>query len=199
MQKERVNVIKFLEEFKPQDHQEKTDIEKIIELILQYEDIFVRECLPAHITASALVVNPETMMVLLHNHRKLNKWLQFGGHADGDTDLIRVALKEASEETGLHDLKFYLSSVNEQPSPIDIELQTIPEKNGVPEHYHLDFRFLLFTSEKDIPTPDESESQELGFFSFLDIEKMGDKLDPALMRLITKAKLICAHLHRRIG
>ena len=124
----------------------------------------------------------ETKQILLHNHKKLNKWLQFGGHADGETDLSVVAFKEAEEETGLSDLYFYSAK------PMDIEVQTIPENKGAPEHLHLDFRYLIFTKATEVPTPEEHESQDLKFFSFEEVYKMSEKLDNALIRLIKKAE-----------
>lgn len=188
MQQDRLDIINILKEFTPTVGQEATDVKFITQMVTDHDNIFVRECLDGHLTASALVVNPQTKMILLHNHKQLNKWLQFGGHADGDTDLTKVSMKEAEEETGLTDLKFFPVTGKNKPFPIDIEVQTIPEKKGIPEHYHLDFRFLITTSATEVPTPEESESQELQFFSFAETHNMTEMLDPALRRLIKKAE-----------
>ncbi|NCN45203.1 MAG: NUDIX hydrolase [Candidatus Pacebacteria bacterium CG10_big_fil_rev_8_21_14_0_10_36_11] len=176
----RKKVLNLLEKIEPVDQQESFDIQKVKELIVKHENIFDRDCLVAHLTASALVVNPRTKKVLLHNHKKLNKWLQFGGHADGESDLAKVALKEAGEETGLIDLVFLTHL------PIDLEVQKIPFHKGIPEHLHLDFRFVLITDAEKVPTPDEVESQELQFFDFSAISQMN--LDLALVRLANKAE-----------
>lgn len=180
----RKNIFDLLEKIKPTDEQEKISVQKIKELITLHENIFDRECLTAHLTASALVVNPRKKIILLHLHKKLKMWLQFGGHADGETDLPSVALKESIEETGLQDLEFF----EDKKIPLDIDLQIIPKIGDIAKHYHLDFRYLLLTRADHIPTPDAHESQELKFFSFKEIERAGDKLDPALRRLATKAK-----------
>lgn len=185
---DRSQVLDLLENFQPSDEKEKYDVVKIKELILKHKNIFDRACLEGHLTASALVINPQTKMILLHNHVKLNRWLQFGGHADGDIDMAFVALKEAREETGLRDLKFLLPEGETEILPIDIDLQTIFEADGVPEHYHLDFRFIFLTNAAEIPKPEEGESQELKFFTFGEVEAMGNKLDFALRRLVKKAE-----------
>ena len=154
----------------------------------KHENIFDRECTQAHLTGSALVFNPENNTVLLHNHKKLNKWLQFGGHADGDTNISKVALKEAQEESGLKDLKFFNPQKNAVVEPVDIEVQTIPENKGVAQHLHLDFRYLITTTATELPTPEKHESQELHFFTFSELNTISEKIDPALHRLIEKAK-----------
>ena len=192
-QDDRTEVLDLLEKFQPSDEKEKVDVLKIKNLITRHENIFSRSCLEGHLTASALVVNPQTKMVLLHKHRKLNMWLQFGGHADGDSDMAFVALKEAREETNLSDLKFLIPDGQTKILPIDIDLQTIPEMEKAPEHYHLDFRYILLTSATEIPKPAAEESQDLKFFSFAEIEGMDDKLDFALRRLARKAEYLMSY------
>lgn len=180
----RKNVLDLLENIKPFDEQEKISVQKIKKLITLHENIFDRECLTAHLTASALVINPKNKLILLHLHKKLKIWLQFGGHADGETDLSNVALKESMEETGLQDLKFFQN----KKIPLDIDLQIIPKIDDVAEHYHLDFRYLLFTQTEDIPIPNANESQKLRFFGFQELEDLKNELDPALVRLVEKTK-----------
>lgn len=184
---QRKKILSILDAYNPADPVEEKDVEVIRSLVKKYSNIFERSCLKAHMTGSALVCNPVQGTVLLHNHKKLNRWLQFGGHADGETNLAKVALKEAEEETGLSDLKFFESSTLETLIPIDIEVQTIPENKGVPQHLHLDFRYLLITAAVEIPTPDETESQELKFFTQSELSNSGIQVDPALQRLINKA------------
>jgi len=186
MNQERNILIEILNNYVTGDGQEREDVGVIRGFVEQFENIFVRDCLSAHMTGSALVVNPDTRQVLLHNHIKLNRWLQFGGHADGETDMAKVAMKEAREETGLTDLVF--ANPEMAKMPIDIEVQTIPEKNGVPEHKHLDFRYVIYTKATEVPKPDEGESQDLKFFGFEELALLTDKLDPALIRLVLKAK-----------
>lgn len=187
--KERMTVLSFLRNYQPVDQQEAADVQQIIEWMKQKENIYERSCEGAHITGSALVVNPETQQILLHRHKKLKRWLQFGGHADGKRNIAQVALKEAQEESGLTDLEFY-SNQDQVPQLIDVEIQTIPENEQEAEHLHLDFRYLLLTNSSELPTPAEEESQDLTFFNFEQIESIKEELDTALYRLIHKVKRV---------
>lgn len=190
MNNDRQKIISLLKKFNPADEQEAKDRDFIEKMVAKHGNIFERACLEGHVTASALVVNPQTKQFLLHKHKKLNRWLQFGGHADGDTDLAQIALKEATEETGLTDLQFLPNDQDAELQPLDVEVQLIPEMEGLPTHYHLDFRFILSTVATQIPTPDAHESQELQFFAFAESSKMIERLYPGLKRLIKKAETL---------
>lgn len=100
------------------------------------DDAHRRERIEGHLTASALVVDPVRGKALLTHHRKLGRWLQLGGHCDGDANLARAALREASEESGIQDLRV-------DPTPIDVDVHVIPARGTEPEHLHLDTRFLV--------------------------------------------------------
>ncbi|WP_238382805.1 NUDIX hydrolase [Cognatilysobacter segetis] len=97
---------------------------------------FHRERLEGHFTGSAWLVDRSGERVLLTHHRKLGRWLQLGGHADGDVDLANVALKEAEEESGLRDLTL-------QPGVFDLDRHWIPARGDVPAHWHYDVRFVV--------------------------------------------------------
>jgi len=101
------------------------------------EDPFRRERLAGHFTASAWLVSADGERVLLTHHRKLGRWLQLGGHADGDRDLSRVAMTEACEESGLEGLRL------EDPGIFDLDRHWIPEREDVPGHWHYDVRFVI--------------------------------------------------------
>ena len=101
------------------------------------EDAFRRERLQAHFTGSAWLVSADGERVLLTHHRKLQRWLQLGGHADGDRDLANVALREAGEESGLSGL------VLDDPAIFDLDKHWIPERGDVPGHWHYDARFVV--------------------------------------------------------
>jgi 8-oxo-dGTP pyrophosphatase MutT (NUDIX family) len=100
------------------------------------QDAHLRSFAPGHLTASALVLDATGTKVLLTHHKKLGRWLQLGGHCDGDADLARVALREATEESGIEGLAI-------DPEPIDVDIHAIPARKGEPEHLHLDTRFLV--------------------------------------------------------
>lgn len=97
---------------------------------------FTRERLAGHFTGSAWLVDRAGTRVLLTHHRKLGRWLQLGGHADGDPDLARVALKEAEEESGLAGLSL-------EPGLFDLDRHWIPARGDVPAHWHYDVRYVV--------------------------------------------------------
>ena len=101
------------------------------------ENPFLRERLAGHFTGSAWLVSADGQRVLLTHHRKLDRWLQLGGHADGDRNLARVALKEAEEESGLSGL------VLEDGALFDIDKHWIPARPDVPGHWHYDARYVV--------------------------------------------------------
>ena len=98
---------------------------------------FERGCQAGHFTASALLLDKYQQHALLMYHRKLNKWVQLGGHCDGQHDLLKVALKEASEESGIEGI------VPVSDAIFDLDIHLIPENPREAEHFHYDVRFLL--------------------------------------------------------
>lgn len=109
---------------------------KFDEFLHQGGDIFDRRHGYGHFTGSAWLVSADGDRVLLTHHRKLGRWLQLGGHADGDTDLARVALREAEEESGLSDL------VGEREI-FDLDRHRIPAHGEEPGHWHYDVRYVV--------------------------------------------------------
>lgn len=117
-------------------------VDAFLSLLAEPGDAFVRERLAGHFTASAWLVSADGTRALLTHHRKLDRWLQPGGHADGDRDVARVALKEAQEESGLRGLRLL-------PGLFDIDRHWIPEHKGVPAHWHYDARFVVRAGEDE--------------------------------------------------
>lgn len=140
-------------------------------------DAHLRSCLPGHLTASAIVVDAKGERVLLTHHKKLGRWLQLGGHCDGDADLAAVALREATEESGIEGLEI-------DPVPIDLDIHTIPARKGEPEHLHLDTRFLV-RAPVDAQARASDESDELRWFE--PAEALAIDTDESVRRLIRKA------------
>ncbi len=101
------------------------------------ENPFLRSRLAGHFTGSAWLVSADGERILLTHHRKLDRWLQLGGHADGERDLAKVALMEAEEESGLSGL------VLEDGVLFDIDKHWIPERKDVPGHWHYDARYVV--------------------------------------------------------
>ncbi len=101
-----------------------------------------RERLAGHYTASAWVVSSDGSRTLLTHHRKLDLWLQLGGHADGERDLTIAALKEAEEESGLGGLRV-------ESAIFDLDRHGIPEHKGVPAHWHYDVRYVVHAGDEE--------------------------------------------------
>jgi 8-oxo-dGTP pyrophosphatase MutT (NUDIX family) len=102
-----------------------------------HPDCLLRTCVPGHFTGSAWIVSPDRRRTLLTHHRKLDKWLQLGGHADGENDLLGVALREAREESGLTSVRPLSTGI------FDVDSHWIPPRKSDPGHYHHDVRFFL--------------------------------------------------------
>jgi len=122
------------------------------EFLVGQADAFEREFAIGHFTGSAWLVSADGSRVLLTHHRKLGLWLQLGGHADGDTDLMRVALREAEEESGLDGLTV-------EAEIFDLDRHCIPARGTDPEHWHYDVRFVVRAGANDaFVVSDESDA-----------------------------------------
>ena len=127
-----------------------------IHFIQQNTDCFYRELWPMHVTGSAWVVNPIRDKVLLLHHKKLDQWFQPGGHADGDADILKVALKETTEETGLDASHIRLVGEN----IFDVDIHTIHANTHDPRHEHIDVRFLVEVDD-NVVVPGNDESHDV--------------------------------------
>ena len=141
---------------------------------------YLRTHLPGHITGSAWIVNTERTHVLLVHHAKLNKWLQPGGHADGDENILNVALREAEEETGLTDFNY-------KNSIFDIDIHPIPARKDFPQHLHYDIRLLLETNQLYPPMVSE-ESHDVRWIALQEVAALSQH-NPSILRMIQKTIL----------
>lgn len=133
----RQPLLNLLRRHHPTDATEQAMTQATITFVEQHPNCFERSLLEGHITGSAWIVSPDRRHTLLIHHRKLDRWLQPGGHADGDPDVVAVALREAREETGLTSLRLL------NPAIFDVDIHLIPARKDLPEHLHYDIRFLL--------------------------------------------------------
>jgi 8-oxo-dGTP pyrophosphatase MutT (NUDIX family) len=140
-------------------------------------DVFERTHAVGHFTGSAWLVSADGLRVLLTHHRKLNRWLQLGGHADGDRNLAAVALREAQEESGLSGLRV-------EGDVFDLDRHLIPARGTEPEHWHYDVRYVVRASSNENFVVNE-ESHAL---AWRPIEAIAaDELaDPSLRRMAAK-------------
>jgi 8-oxo-dGTP pyrophosphatase MutT (NUDIX family) len=114
------------------------------------EDSFCRTNLTRHFTASVWLISPDGNEALLTHHRKLNRWLQLGGHCDGNSDVLASALREAREESGIEDIQPIGNEI------FDLDKHFIPSRTTEPEHFHYDIRFLVRAATKEFLVSDES-------------------------------------------
>jgi len=136
-----------------------------------------RERQAGHLTGSAWLVSADGERVLLTHHRKLDRWLQLGGHADGDADLARVALREAEEESGLLDLEV-------ETIVFDLDRHRIPARGDEPEHWHYDVRFVVRARGSEAFVVGE-ESHALAWRDVAEIAR-DDAADVSLRRMARK-------------
>jgi 8-oxo-dGTP pyrophosphatase MutT (NUDIX family) len=145
--------------------------------LLSHPDAFQRTHLPGHITGSSFIISDDLKHTLLVHHAKLNRWLQPGGHADGDHDVAGVALREANEETGLARLTLM------HPGIFDLDIHVIPARKDFPQHEHYDVRYLIHGSMDEKIVVSE-ESHDVKWVPLVDLEKYNG--EPALLRMREK-------------
>jgi 8-oxo-dGTP pyrophosphatase MutT (NUDIX family) len=173
----RNTLIQLLQNYQPSNPEETQFKQQTIEFVKQNPDCFERSLLKGHITGSAWIVDKSRQFTLLTHHRKLDRWFQTGGHCDGDSDVLNVAIKEAIEETGLT----YIQSIDSEI--FDVDIHEIPERKGVPTHLHYDVRFLL---EADMSEPliISSESTNLAWIKLSKVSQLNDS--QSIMRMVKK-------------
>lgn len=173
----RAQFTKALADYKSLDIKETSFVSQFEEL-LRYPNCYERSLLSGHLTASCWVLNHDHSQVLMLHHAKLNKWLQPGGHADGDENLLRVAQKELDEETGLTDYSLVSEEI------FDIDIHDIPERKGVPAHKHYDIRFVFRASRSSSITKNH-ESNALEWVELSEVPN-----EPSLQRMVAKTMLL---------
>lgn len=174
----RKKLLELLNQYQTSSHEEEASLNKLKQFVQTTPDCFERTHLSGHITGSAWLISPDGKKALLTHHKKLQKWLQLGGHSDGDADTLNVALREAQEESGIEDIKILSSEI------FDIDVHKIPARKDEPEHYHYDVRFLLQAQSESFNVSDESH--DLAWKSFDELESMS--LEQSMRRMVTKWK-----------
>ncbi len=174
----RQKILNLLQYYNPDNEIEAIYKNEIIKFIKNNKNCFDRSNLKGHMTASGWLINKSGNLVLLMHHKKLNEWFQFGGHADGDYDLLKVAIKETQEESGIYDIIPISKGI------FDIDIHIIPQYKEIPAHVHYDIRFLLQLKSDDLKEKKNEESIEIAWFA-KDIEKFPNK-KPSMIRLFDK-------------
>jgi len=173
----RQPLLEKLSRYRPVDEREMEMLDRLRSFVEGNSDCFERSLKVGHITGSAWVVDQTRSQALLVHHRKLNKWLQPGGHADGDPDVLRVALREAREESNLEVIRPVSDEI------FDVDIHVIPARAGEPEHLHYDVRF-LFEADPNAPLLVSHESRAVAWAPLAKIPELNS--EESLMRMITK-------------
>ena len=161
-----MEIYEQIKAYRPWNEQERQDQVLILEFLRKNSDAFYRTNLLAHMTASAWVVNPQRSKVLMVYHRLYDSWSWAGGHADGEEDLLAVALREVREETGVQRLR----PVTEEIYSLEVLTVDGHEKHGryVPSHLHLNVTYLLEAEEDQPLRVCEAENSGVAWFSLAD-------------------------------
>jgi len=166
-----MDYIKQINEFIPANDQERQDKSVILDYIEKFpHNVLLRENSIAHLTSSGFIMNKSLDKVLMVHHNIRNTWAWTGGHVDGDTDFLHVAIKEAKEETGI---------INVWPLTRDIVSIDILPVSGhirrnkyINAHLHLSIAYILITSEEETLVVKKDENSDVKWF---DVEEFTEK------------------------
>ena len=183
-----MNLKEQIEKYIPYNEQEVSDKELMLEYINTFDDVLTRENKMCHFTASNWIINKDRTKVLMIYHNIYKSWAWTGGHADGDSDLLHVALKEAEEETGLSNLKLLSDGI------FGLQILTVDShiKRGkyVSSHLHLDCCFLFEANEEDELKIKEDENSGVKWINIDEATKITneEKMRPIYEKLNSKIK-----------
>ena len=135
-----------------------------LKLLEAAPECFTRNAFPGHFTASAWTIARTSGSTILVHHTKLGKWVQPGGHADGEQNLLLAAKRELEEETGIEALPVQDDDI------FDIDIHTIPSRGGEETHKHYDVRFLFAVYER-LPLRVSDESIDVIWVGLNDLEQ----------------------------
>ena len=160
---------------------ENAHVQSVLAFLNKDTNPFDRKNFMGHITGSAWLLSPDSQSVLLMHHMILDKWLQFGGHADGEADIRNVARREAQEESGIDNI---LNIKSLSDTIFDVDVHAIPEnaKKQEPHHLHYDIRYIFKTDTLDFSVTPESKA--LKWVHIDDI--FGLQLSPSIIRMARK-------------
>jgi 8-oxo-dGTP pyrophosphatase MutT (NUDIX family) len=168
-----------LKSYQPDDENEEKMRQATVEFILANPNCFERSLQTGHVNGSAWVMSPDRNQALLSHHRKLDMWMQLGGHSDGNPNTLDVAYREAMEESGLSDITVASQEI------FDIDVHTIPARGDEPEHIHYDIRW-LFEANPNTPLIVSSESKDLKWLSLEQI-RSHDNVTASIPRMLRKS------------
>ena len=155
-------IIQDIEKFIPYNEQEEKDKEEILRRLKNNEKLLTRDNKSAHLTASAWILNQDHNKVLMAYHNLYDSWAWLGGHADGESDLLKVCIKEVKEESHIKDIKVLTRDI------FSLEILTVDGhiKKGeyVSSHLHLNVTYLLEANDQQTLSIKEDENSNIGWF-----------------------------------
>jgi 8-oxo-dGTP pyrophosphatase MutT (NUDIX family) len=170
-------IIRSLKSYKTEFSEEAIFAQQFLDLLM-HPDAFQRHHLPGHITGSSWILDASRKFVLLVHHGTLNKWLQPGGHAEGEENVLNVALREAQEETGVQEFNVLREEI------FDLDIHPIPARKGFPDHLHYDIRF-LFEADKNEKIIVSDESHDVAWMALDQLSTLTHN-NPSIMRMVHK-------------
>ena len=174
----RTAILNKLREYQPYDQHERDMYETLVRFVETERNCFDRGLRIGHITGSAWIIDHSHSKALLTHHYKLDRWLQLGGHADGDPDILRVALREAREESGIEHIRPLAETI------FDVDVHPIPPHDLEPRHLHYDVRFLL-EADADASLVISNESKDLSWIILTEIAQI--TTDRSITRMVEKS------------
>lgn len=175
----RQNLIQHLQAHQSFDEREHAMCDALIQFVQGYENCAARALQVGHLTGSAWVVDHDLTHTLLTHHRKLDLWVQLGGHVEGDPDMLSASWREAREESGLQDLQLLV------PHIFDVDIHAIPARKDEPEHFHYDIRY-AFQADRQALLTVSSESRDLAWVALDEIETL--TTEESVLRMVRKTK-----------
>lgn len=172
--------LKQIAAHRPFDKTEAAHQSTMRSFVEQHADFYKRTLTIGHITSSSWIVNPARTHALLLHHKKLDCWLQPGGHIEQEHDVLSSALREAREETGIDELRVVSDAI------FDLDVHTIPANRKEGEHQHYDIRYLFEADIAQTPTVSD-ESNDVRWFSLKSIEAFNR--DPSITRMVAKSAM----------
>jgi len=173
----RQRLLSLLGAYRPHNAFDAEARDRIERFVREHPDCFERSLAIGHVTGSAWIVDSSRHRCLLTHHRKLDRWLQLGGHADGNPDALDVAMREAREESGLRSLRVVSAQI------FDCDVHEIPARGSEAAHFHHDLRFLLEADPAE-PLIVGAESRALAWVRLDEIA--GRSGDESVQRLVAK-------------
>jgi len=177
----RQQLLQLLSQYKTPHMEEAAMVARTLRFVQQHDNCFDRNLAHGHVSGSAWVLNPARSHVLMLHHRKLDRWLQPGGHADKDPDIESVVLKETSEESGVDLAHIRLVS----DTIFDVDVHTVYPSKHDPRHEHFDIRFLLEIDD-NIPLPGNDESHQVLWVPLEQVSRFNNAR--SLYRMVQKTR-----------